>query len=132
MRVNNESIINACSASISPAILLAVLAKSNLHWEMHQAQVYALESLSFSGPVEVVESEETKEIFLHQTNITLLGIPVKVDNENYPKGLIRLMSGDKEIARVEMLGVPGVFFSEDDFTEEGMKREREKFAKLTY
>jgi hypothetical protein len=88
------------------AVVLAALAKSNLHWEMHRAQVYAMEciELRFVGEVLVDENpdEMTRELLSRpQTNITLMGLPVIIDNERYPKGLVRLMSGDTELAHRE-------------------------------
>jgi hypothetical protein len=67
-----------------------------------------------------------------QTNITLMGLPVIIDNARYPKSLVRLMSGDKELSRIEALAIPCGFMDDDDYTEEGQQREREKFRKLTY
>ena len=137
MRVNNLNIINMCSASISRASVLAALAKSNLHWEMHQAQVFALEMTLFTEPPTVVETVVTegmtRELLSRpQTNITLMGLPVVIDNARYPKGLVRLMSGDVELSRIECLAIPMAFMDENDYTEEGRERERQKFAKLTY
>ena len=137
MQVNNLSIINMCGASINRASVLGALAKSNLHWEMHHAQVYALEimGLQFVGEALVDENpdEMTRELLSRpQTNITLMGLPVVIDNARYPKGLVRLMSGDVELSRIECLAVPNAFGDESDYTEEGLERERQKFAKLTY
>jgi len=132
----HKNTINCCGASISPAIVFAALMKSGLHWEMHMAQQYAMESLALDTPV-VLETEVTdetaREIMSHvQTNATLMGIPVVVDNERYPKSLVRLMAGDIELSRIELLAVPGAFMGQSDYTEEGLQRERDKFAKLTY
>jgi hypothetical protein len=61
-----------------------------------------------------------------------MGLPVIIDNKTYPKGLVRLMSGDVELSRIECLSIPNAFGDDDDYTDEGRKREGEKFAKLTY
>ena len=131
--MQSRNIINANGAVITRAIVLAALAKSNLHWEMHHAQVYALECQVFIEPPTVVETEVTEDMVKEllstpQTNVTLMGLPVIIDNERYPKGLVRLMSGDTELARVELLAIPSVFM---DATEEETERERRKFEKLT-
>ena len=120
------NIIHANNMAITRAIVLATLAKSNLHWEMHHAQVYALEVQALTS---VVSAEADMELMdMPQTNVTLMGLPVIIDNERYPKGLVRLMSGDTELARVELLAIPSVFM---DATEEETERERRKFEKLT-
>ena len=131
----NANTINANNMAITRAIVLATLAKSNLHWEMHHAQVYALEcQVVFNGEPSVLVGEAPEEMAREllsrpQTNITLIGLPVIIDNERYPKGLVRLMSGDTELARVELLAIPSVFM---DATEEETERERKKFEKFTY
>ena len=135
--MRSDNYINANNGAISHALVLAALAKSNLHWEMHHAMVYALEVLTFNAPPMTVESEVTeevaKELFSRpQTQVTLMGLPVTIDNERYPKGLVRLMSGDVELSRIEALAIPSVFLRDDDYTEEGQQRECEKFRKLTY
>ena len=89
----------------------------------------------FIEPPTVVETEVTEDIVKEllsrpQTNVTLMGLPVIIDNERYPKGLVRLMSGDTELARIECLAIPGVFC--EGYTEEEAERERRKFEKLTY
>src|ERR1035437_2101262 len=132
--ISNCNVLNTCGASITHAVVLAALAKSNLHWEMHQAQVFALECLTFSTPPTVVESEcneDTARELLSRplTNITLMGLPVIIDNERYPKSLVRLMSGDTELSLLECLAVPNAFA---EYGEEETERERRKFAKLTY
>ena len=137
MPPSSRNIINSNGTAISHALVLAALAKSNLHWEMHHAMVYALEVLTFNAPPMTVESEVTeevaKELFSRpQTQVTLMGLPVIIDNERYPKGLIRLMSGETELSRIEALGIPNAFSDDSDYTEAGMQREQEKFAKLTY
>jgi hypothetical protein len=125
---NNLNIINANSASITRALVLAVLAKSNLHWEMHHAQVYAQEMQAFKEVTSVVSTEADMELMdMPQTNITLMGLPVIIDNERYPKGLVRLMSGDTELARIECLAVPNAFA---EYGDAEVERERKKFAML--
>ena len=62
MAMQTRNIINANGAVITRAIVLAALAKSNLHWEMHHAQVYALECQVFIEPPTVVETEVTQDI----------------------------------------------------------------------
>ena len=129
--MQSRNIINANGAVITRAIVLAALAKSNLHWEMHHAQVYALEVQAFKEVTSVVSAEADMELMdMPQTNVTLMGLPVIIDNERYPKGLVRLMSGDTELARIECLAVPGVFC--EGYTEEEAERERRKFAMLTH
>ena len=128
--MQTRNIINANGAVITRAIVLAALAKSNLHWEMHHAQVYALEVQAFKEVTSVVSAEADMELMdMPQTNVTLMGLPVIIDNERYPKGLVRLMSGDTELARIELLAIPSEFI---DATEEETERERRKFAMLTY
>ena len=133
-RVNNLNIINANNMALTYALVLAVLAKSDLHWEMHQAQVFALEIQVLTEPTSTVETEVTEEMSREllsrpQTNITLMGLPVIIDNERYPKGLVRLMSGDTELARIECLAIPNAFA---EYGEDETERERMKFAMLTY
>ncbi len=129
--MQTRNIINANGAVITRAIVLATLAKSNLHWEMHHAQVYALEVQAFKEVTSVVSAEADMELMdMPQTNVTLMGLPVIIDNERYPKGLVRLMSGDTELARIECLAIPGVFC--EGYNEEEAERERRKFEKLTY
>ena len=128
--MQTRNIINTNGASITRAIVLAVLAKSNLHWEMHHAQVYALEVQAFKEVTSVVSTEADMELMdMPQTNVTLMGLPVIIDNERYPKGLVRLMSGETELARIERLAVPSIFA---EYGEEEVERERRKFEKLTY
>jgi hypothetical protein len=134
--MRSDNYINANNGVISHTLVLAALAKSNLHWEMHHAQVYALEVLTFNAPPMTIESEVTeevaKELFSRpQTNITLMGLPVIIDNERYPKGLVRLMSGDRELMRIEALAVPSAFCNYSDWAAEELS-EREKFEKLTF
>ena len=113
--MQSRNIINANNGAITRAIVLAALAKSNLHWEMHHAQVYALEcQVVFNGEPSVLVGEAPEEMAREllsrpQTNITLMGLPVIIDNERYPKGLVRLMSGDTELARIECLAIPNAF-----------------------
>jgi hypothetical protein len=77
--------------------------------------------------------ESVQELFSKvKTDVTLMGLPIIIDNETYPKGLVRLMLGRVELSRIEALGVPNAFGDDDDYTDEGRKREGEKFAKLTY
>ena len=134
--MQSRNIINAKNGAITRAIVLATLAKSNLHWEMHHAQVYALEcQVVFNGEPSVLVGEAPEEMVREllsrpQTNVTLMGLPVIIDNERYPKGLVRLMSGDTELARIECLAIPGAFC--EGYTEEETERERRKFAMLTY
>jgi hypothetical protein len=64
------------------------------------------------------------------TKLTLLGIPVVVDSEKYPKGVIRLILGKEELARIECLAIPSAFMSDEDYTEEGRKKESDKFYNL--
>ena len=133
--IGNRNVLNVCGAAINHATVLAALAKSNLHWEMHQAQVYSLEMAMFieSSEVTAVVSEDmTRELLSRpQTNITLMGLPVIIDNERYPKGLVRLMSGDTELSRIEALAIPSVFMNGIDWDLD-QRIEREKFCKLTY
>jgi hypothetical protein len=135
-RTNSLNIINMCGANITHAVVLAALAKTNLHWEMHHAQVYALEVQALTTVTtftDRVPDEIMREIMDRtQTNITLMGLPVIIDNKTYPKGLVRLMSGDVELSRIECLSIPNAFGDDDDYTDVGRKREGEKFAKLTY
>ena len=132
MRSNDY--INANGGAITHALVLAALAKSNLHWEMHHAMVYALECMVFmEEPVTLVSeiAGEAKELFSRPQTVTLLGLPVVIDNVRYPKGLIRLMSGDKELTRIENLAIPSVFCNYGDWAAEE-KSEREKFQNLTF
>ena len=132
MRSNDY--INANGGAITHALVLAALAKSNLHWEMHPAMVYALECMVFmEEPVTLVSeiAGEAKELFSRPQTVTLLGLPVVIDNVRYPKGLIRLMSGDKELTRIEALAIPSVFCNYGDWAAEE-KSEREKFQNLTF
>ncbi len=134
-RVNDKNILNMCGAIITPAVVLAALLKSGLRWEMHQAQVFSVERSSLDSTVLEIDiaSEQAKELMPHvQPSVTLMGIPVKIDNANYPKGLIRLMHGDVELSRIENLAIPGGFVDEEEYTEEGRKREQDKFVNLTY
>jgi hypothetical protein len=137
MPPSSRNYINANGGAITHALVLAALAKSNLHWEMHHAMVYALECMVFMAEPTVLETVTTEDMTREllsrpQTNITLMGLPVIIDNERYPKGLVRLMSGDRELMRIEALAIPCGFMDDDDYTEEGQQREREKFRKLTY
>ena len=131
--MNNLNIIHANNMEITRAIVLAALAKSNLHWEMHHAQVYALECQVFiesSEVIAMVSDDLSREIMDRpQTNVTLMGLPVIIDNERCPKGLVRLMSGDTELARIENLAIPNAFA---EYGDAEVERERRKFAKLTY
>ena len=129
--MDTRNIINANGAVITRAIVLATLAKSNLHWEMHHAQVYALECqvvftwAAFGSRTERHPKRRIRELLSRpQTNVTLMGLPVIIDNERYPKGLVRLMSGDTELSRIECLAVPGVFC--EGYTEEEAERERQE------
>ena len=118
--MQTRNIINANGTSITRAVVLAVLAKSNLHWEMHRAQVYALEVQAFKEVTSVVSTEADMELMdMPQTNVTLMGLPVIIDNERYPKGLVRLMSGEIELARIERLAVPSIFakYGEEEVSE---------------
>ena len=135
--MRSDNYINVNGGAITHALVLAALAKSDLHWEMHHAMLYALECMAFVEEPTVLKAVTTKDMTREllsrpQTSITLMGLPVVIDNERYPKGLIRLMSGDKELSRIEALAIPCGFMDDDDYTEEGMQREREKFEKLTY
>lgn len=135
-RVNDKNVINMCSAIVTPAVVLATLLQSGLCWEMHYAQVFALEMSALMSTT-VLETEITyeqaKELMPHvQPSVTLMGIPVKIDNERYPKSLIRLMRGDVELSRIENLAVLGAVMGDSYYTEEDMKRERDKFVNLTY
>jgi hypothetical protein len=134
MRSNDY--INANGGAITHALVLAALAKSNLHWEMHHAMVYALECMVFMAEPTVLETVTTEDMAREllsrpQTNITLMGLPVIIDNERYPKGLVRLMSGDRELTRIEALAVPSAFCNYSDWAAEVLS-EREKFENLTY
>ncbi len=133
-RISDKNVLNMCNMAVTPAAVLAALLKSGLHWEMHQAQVFSLETSALMTVLETeITSEHAKELMSHiHPSVTLMGIPVKIDNERYPKGLIRLMLGDTELSRLECLAVPCGFVDEEEYTEEGRKREGEKFAKLTY
>ena len=87
--MQSRNIINANNGALTRAIVLAVLAKSNLHWEMHHAQVYALEVQAFKEVTSVVSAEADMELMdMPQTNITLMGLPVIIDNERYPNCLL--------------------------------------------
>ena len=134
MRSNDY--INANGGAITHALVLAALAKSNLHWEMHHAMVYALECMVFMAEPTVLETVTTEDMTREllsrpQTNITLMGLPVVIDNMRYPKGLVRLMSGDTELSRIEALAIPSVFMNGIDWDLD-QRIEREKFCKLTY
>jgi hypothetical protein len=122
--------INANQTAITESLVLASLATTDLHWEMHAAQVYSLQIQSFTA-YETLEAEaKDLELFKHETKLTLLGLPVVVDSEKYPKGLIRLMLGKVELARIECLAIPSAFVSDEDYTEEGRKKESDKFYNL--
>jgi hypothetical protein len=133
--LNNLNIINANSAPVTPALIMVALLKSDLHWEMHMAQLYSLETqaLAFTTEPIVLESEVKEvpqDVFNNiRTEVTLLGLPVRIDNEVYPKGLIRLMHGNKELYRIECLAIPTGFGNYNDWEAE-LKSERDKFAKL--
>jgi hypothetical protein len=119
-----ESTINANGTAISKMLVLVALAKSNLHWEMHHAMLYALESSTFVESTEIVSEMHNEEVAREllsrpQTNITLMGLPVIIDNEKMPKSLVRLMSGDVELSRIECLAVPSAFYDEYDYTDAG-------------
>ena len=135
MPLNNT--LNAYGMAIYPAMLLALFSKSELHWEMHSAQLFSLEIAALQCvPTTVVMSEEKKStdielLPLHTTAVTLLGFPVKIDNDKYPKNLVRLMWGDREVGRIEGLAVPAAYPGLPDFDLE-QKVEKEKFQKLTY
>src|ERR1039457_6611828 len=99
MRSNDY--INANGGAITHALVLAALTKSNLHWEMHHAMLCCLECMLYMAEPAVLETVTTEDIAREllsrpQTNITLMGLPVIIDNERYPKGLIRLMSRSEE------------------------------------
>ena len=127
--------INSNGCAVTPALILATLVKSDLHWEMHHAQMLSLEIQRFNAVYEikgeVPEGMEQELMGRTHTNVTLMGLPVIIDNEHYPKSLIRLMWGDREVARIEALAVPSAFPGLPDFDLE-QKSEREKFLKLTY
>jgi hypothetical protein len=134
--MRSDNYINANGGAITHALVLAALAKSNLHWEMHHAMVYALECMVFMAEPTVLETVTTEDMTREllsrpQTNITLMGLPVIIDNERYPKGLVRLMSGDRELMRIEALAVPNAFCNYSDWAAEELS-EREKFEKLTF
>ena len=132
--MRSDNYINANGGAITHALVLAALAKSNLHWEMHHAMVYALECMVFMAEPTVLETVTTEDMTREllsrpQTNITLMGLPVIIDNERYPKGLVRLMSGETELARIECLAIPNAFA---EYGDAEVERERQKFEKLTF
>ncbi len=110
--MRGDNYIHCNDAAINRSTVLAALAQSNLHWEMHQAQVYALEcqvlqegfTEGFTELTGEISEDLSREIFSRpKTQVTLMGLPVFIDNANYPKSLVRLMSGDKELSRLECL-----------------------------
>lgn len=134
--MNINTVISANGCSVNFSLFLAVLAKSDLHWEMHRAQLHALDLLTYmnSDSTVVVKSKNPLNIempVLKNLTHTLMGIDIRVNNK-YPRSLIRLMWGDREIARLESLSVPCTMdYNGPDF-EADRKSEIEKFRKLTY
>jgi len=127
--MDNHNLINASSGPINYAIIMAALLKSGFHWEMHSAQLMSLECLAFKS-ITTVTSEvtaDTKEIFVHTTKNTLMGLPITIDDEKYPKSLIRLMHEEREVCRIEYLAIPWAYCYDED-----PEAERRKFEGLSY
>lgn len=94
----NKNIINANAMALTPQLPLALLERTNLHWEMHRAQVFALEVCDFStGSLTTANKEASKEFL--KVQYTMGGLPITV-REDYPKSLLRLMQGDTELGRI--------------------------------
>lgn len=129
-----KTTINSNGCSINLALLLAALAKAELHWEMSRAQLFALDLMAgASGSITItseVSAEMPKEFISPCPVHTLLGIDVKVNND-YPETLIRLMWGDREISRIEALAVPAAMSRGMDW-DTHQASEKAKFQKLTY
>jgi hypothetical protein len=123
--------VNASGAPVTPSMLTLVTIRSGLQWEMHPAQLFSIELGSISD-VTIVKKEITEEEFkaikFPETKHTLMGIPVVMKAE-YPKTLVRLMYGDKEVTRIENLAVPSGFSS---FNHEEQECERRKMETIGY
>ena len=123
--------LNASGASVTHHILFLILLRSGISWEMHPAQLFAIEkqamNFTMNSPVEVAESTVTahKEIG-PECKYTLCGLPIKL-RQDYPMSLIRLMLNDKELTRIEALGIPLLFCNGAD-----LQNEREKFQKIVF
>jgi len=131
-----KSTINANGTPINLSLLLSSVAKSDLHWEMHRAQLHALDLLTYMQKTELeLEAKENtlsvKVPVPEHLSHTLMGMEI-VTHEYYPRSLIRLMHGDREVARIEHLGVPAAMgYSGPDY-EADQKSEAKKFQDLTY
>jgi len=110
------------SGAVTKAAILSVLLNVNIHWQMHPAQLFSLEiqTVDWSqSPVTVeqcIADEEDKLVceIIPATKYTLCGLPIEI-NEGVPESWIRLMQGNKEIARIDSLAVPCAFSGWKDF-----------------
>jgi len=113
-------ILNMTAGAINYAAIWATLAQCGLKWEMHPAQVFSLQvQHEIQNPVvleQIIKEEDDKLMceMIPATKLTVCGIPVYV-REDMPRGWIRLMHGNKEIARIENIAVPSVYVRYDDF-----------------
>jgi hypothetical protein len=132
----NDFYLNMSGAMIAPGNIDLLLMRSGLQWEMHPAQVFALELRAIEMGTQVYieydetkpfDIEDTKELF-KPTPHTLMGIPV-VLKQNYPMSLIRLMYEGREISRIENAAIPYGWADLANY-DEWQKSEVEKFQKI--
>ena len=76
-----------------------------------------------------VPEEETTELLKRELKHTLMGIPVALRSD-YPKGWIRLYSGNKLVAYIENLAIPAAYCSYPETWEAHVQSESAKAQKI--
>lgn len=127
--------INMNGGAVTFAVLLRLFRAADLRWEMHPAQLFSIEvqSTFLDGAATAVSAEvpeeETTELLKRELKHTLMGIPVALRSD-YPKGWIRLYSGNKLVAYMENLAVPAAYIGYSVTWEAHVQSESAKAQKI--
>lgn len=103
-------ILNACNSAISESLLVGLLSKSGLSWNMHKAQLYALQVMLGDGINAQSEvSGDVEELVPKPHGLTLFGIPIVIDKKQAPSVILLADDSGREISRIDGLAIPAVY-----------------------
>lgn len=106
--------VHANAFGLSTAIILQALLTSGLTWHMHLAQLFALDSQSYSQNMLVtistaVDAVDAVDVPKVPVTHSLFGVPIILDG-SMPLDVIELRQADGSVvSRIEQLAVPSIF-----------------------
>lgn len=102
-------VIHCWGMSVNPALIIRALVMADLTWGVPIAMIVALQNMSLQNATTVeTEKPVETELFSNRFPVTMLGIPVQIDDE-LPPSVIELRHNGMRIMTLDQLAIPWGF-----------------------